>query len=194
MKSDDVKLEDVKLREIDSFTIMEAFKEVADVQKLDKKTYVRTVAEALGFSEDQYDEFTRVTIKNAEDEIGANDNSCNFKAPTLTRPQSSLFGSHAEDRLGTSQAPTANGTTPSQITINQTVDDIGDSFGKLTAPSASKTSRATGTDSMENLGEKSSVRSVLKMSMFNSMTVKDLPERIRAKLLSLLRLQRRKIQ
>ena len=98
-------------------------------------------------------------------------------------------------RIGTSQAPTANGTTPSQITINQTVDDIGDSFGELTAPSTSKTARAIGTDAMENLGDKSSVRSVLNMLMFNSMTVKDLPERIRpSKLLSLLRLQRRKIQ
>ena len=111
LKSDDVKVEDVKLREIDSFTMMEAFKEVADIQKLDKETYVRTVAEVLGFSEDQYDEFARVTIKNGEDNIGPNDNSCNFKGPTLTRPQSSLFGSHAEDGLGTSQAPTENKET-----------------------------------------------------------------------------------
>jgi len=194
LKSDDVKLEDVKLQEIDSFTMMEAFKEVADIQKLDKETYIRTVAEVLGFSEDQYDEFARVTIKNAEDNTGPNDNSCNFKAPTLTRPQSSLFGSHAEDGLGTSQAPTANGTTPSQITINQTVDDIGDSFGELTAPSTNKTSRAIGTDAVENFSDKASVRSILNMSMLNSMTVKDLPERIRTKLLSLLRFQRRNRQ
>ena len=267
LKSDDVKLEDVKLQEIDSFTMMEAFKEVADIQKLDKETYVRTVAEVLGFSEDQYDEFARVTIKNAEDKIGPNDNSCNFKAPTLTRPQSSLFGSHAEDGLGTSQAPTANketyvitvaeslgfsedqydefarvtiknaedeigandnscdikgptltrpqsslfgshaenglgtsqaptanGTTPSQITINQTVDDIGDSFGEFTAPSTNKTARATGTDAMEKFSDKASLRSILNTSMLNSMTVKDLPDRIRVKLLSILRFQRRNRQ
>ena len=267
LKSDDVKLEDVKLREIDSFTMMEAFKEVADIQKLDKETYVRTVAEVLGFSEDQYDEFARATIKNAEDNIEPNDNSCNFKAPTLTRfqsslfgshaedglgtsqaptanketyvrtvaeglgfsedqydefarvtiknaddkvgpndnscdfktttltrPQSSLFGSHAEDGLGTSQAPTANGTTPSQITINQTVDDIGDSFGEFTAPSTNKTARATGTDVMEKFSDKASLRSILNTSMLNSMTVKDLPDRIRGKLLSILRFQRRNRQ
>ena len=194
LKSDDVKLEDVKLREIDSFTMMEAFKEVADIQKLDKETYVRTVAEVLGFSEDQYDEFARVTIKNAEDNIEPNDNSCNFKAPTLTRPQSSLFGSHAEDGLGTSQAPTANGTTPSQTTINQTVDDIGDSFGEFTAPSTNKTARATGTDAMETFSDKASLRSILNTSMLNSMTVKDLPDRIRVKLLSILRFQRRNRQ
>ena len=194
LKSDDVKLEDVKLREIDSFTMMEAFKEVADIQKLDKETYVRTVAEVLGFSEDQYDEFARVTIKNAEDKIGPNDNSCDFKTTTLTRPQSSLFGSHAEDGLGTSQAPTANGTTPSQITINQTVDDIGDSFGEFTAPSTNKTARATGTDVMEKFSDKASLRSILNTSMLNSMTVKDLPDRIRGKLLSILRFQRRNRQ
>ena len=194
LKSDDVKLEDVKLREIDSFTMMEAFKEVADIQKLDKETYVRTVAEVLGFSEDQYDEFARVTIKNAEDKIGPNDNSCDFKTTTLTRPQSSLFGSHAEDGLGTSQAPTANGTTPSQITINQTVDDIGDSFGEFTAPSTNKTARATGTDVMEKFSVKASLRSILNTSMLNSMTVKDLPDRIRGKLLSILRFQRRNRQ
>ena len=267
LKSDDVKLEDIKLQEIDSFTMMEAFKEVADIQKLDKETYVRTVAEVLGFSEDQYDEFARVTIKNAADNIGPNDNSCNFKAPTLTRfqsslfgshaedglgmsqaptanketyvrtvaeslgfsedqydefarvtiknaedkigpndnscdfktttltrPQSSLFGSYAEDGLGTSQAPTANGTTPSQITINQTVDDIGDSFGEFTAPSTNKTARATGTDAMEKFSDKASLRSILNTSMLNSMTVKDLPDRIRGKLLSILRFQRRNRQ
>ena len=159
-----------------------------------KETYVRTVAESLGFSEDQYDEFARVTIKNAEDEIGANDNSCDFKGPTLTRPQSSLFGSHAEDGLRTSQAPTANGTTPSQITINQTVDDIGDSFGEFTAPSTNKTARATGTDAMEKFSDKASLRSILNTSMLNSMTVKDLPDRIRVKLLSILRFQRRNRQ
>ena len=159
-----------------------------------KETYVRTVAESLGFSEDQYDEFARVTIKNAEDKIEPNDNSCNFKAPTLTRPQSSLFGSHAEDGLGTSQAPTANGTTPSQITINQTVDDIGDSFGEFTAPSTNKTARATGTDVMEKFSDKASLRSILNTSMLNSMTVKDLPDRIRGKLLSILRFQRRNRQ
>ena len=263
LKSDDVKLEDVKLQEIDSFTMMEAFKEVADIQKLDKETYartvaevlgfsedqydgfarvtiknaednigandnscdfkgatltrpqsslfvshqedglgtrqaptanketyVRTVAESLGYSEDQYDGFARVTIKNAEDKIGANDNSCDFKGATLTRPQSSLFVSHQEDGLGTRQAPTANGTTPSQITINQTVDDIGDTFGELTAPSTNKTARAIGIDAMEKFSDKASVRSILNMSMLNSMTVKDLPERIRVKLLSLLRFQR----
>ena len=267
LKSDDVKLEDIKLQEIDSFTMMEAFKEVADIQKLDKETYVRTVAEVLGFSEDQYDEFARVTIKNAEDNIEPNDNSCNFKAPTLTRfqsslfgshaedglgmsqaptanketyvrtvaeslgfsedqydefarvtiknaedkigpndnscdfktttltrPQSSLFGSYAEDGLGTSQAPTANGTTPSQITINQTVDDIGDSFGEFTAPSTNKTARATGTDAMEKFSDKASLRSILNTSMLNSLTVKDLPDRIRGKLLSILRFQRRNRQ
>ena len=267
LKSDDIKLEDVKLQEIDSFTMMEAFKEVADIQKLDKETYVRTVAEVLGFSEDQYDEFARVTVKNAEDNIEPNDNSCNFKAPTLTRPQSSPFGSHAEDGLGTSQAPTANketyvrtvaealgfsedqydefarvtiknaedniepndnscdfkgptltrpqsslfishaedglgtsqaptanGTTPSQITINQTVDDIGDSFGEFTAPSTNKTARATGTDAMEKFSDKASLRSILNTSMLNSMTVKDLPDRIRVKLLSILRFQRRNRQ
>ena len=159
-----------------------------------KETYVRTVAEALGFSEDQYDEFARVTIKNAEDKIGANDNSCDFKGPTLTRPQSSLFGSHAEDGLGTSQAPTANGTTPSQIAINQTVDDIEDSFGEFTAPSTNKTARATGTDAMEKFSDKASLRSILNTSMLNSMTVKDLPDRIRVKLLSILRFQRRNRQ
>ena len=159
-----------------------------------KETYVRTVAESLGFSEDQYDEFARVTIKNAEDKIGPNDNSCDFKTTTLTRPQSSLFGSHAEDGLGTSQAPTANGTTPSQITINQTVDDIGDSFGEFTAPSTNKTARATGTDVMEKFSDKASLRSILNTSMLNSMTVKDLPDRIRGKLLSILRFQRRNRQ
>ena len=159
-----------------------------------KETYVRTVAESLGFSEDQYDEFARVTIKNAEDKIGPNDNSCDFKTTTLTRPQSSLFGSHAEDGLGTSQAATANGTTPSQITINQTVDDIGDSFGEFTAPSTNKTARATGTDAMEKFSDKASLRSILNTSMLNSMTVKDLPDRIRVKLLSILRFQRRNRQ
>ena len=159
-----------------------------------KETYVRTVAESLGFSEDQFDEFARVTVKNAEDKIGPNDNSCDFKTTTLTRPQSSLFGSHAEDGLGTSQAPTANGTTPSQITINQTVDDIGDSFGEFTAPSTNKTARATGTEAMEKFSDKASLRSILNTSMLNSMTVKDLPDRIRGKLLSILRFQRRNRQ
>ena len=159
-----------------------------------KETYVRTIAESLGFSEDQFDEFARVTVKNAEDKIGPNDNSCDFKTTTLTRPQSSLFGSHAEDGLGTSQAPTANGTTPSQITINQTVDDIGDSFGEFTAPSTNKTARATGTDAMEKFSDKASLRSILNTSMLNSLTVKDLPDRIRGKLLSILRFQRRNRQ
>ena len=159
-----------------------------------KETYVRTVTESLGFSEDRNDEFARVTMKNTEDKIEPNDNSCDFKGPTLTRPQFSLFVSHQEDGLGTSQAPTANGTTPSQITINQTVDDIGDSFGELTAPSTNKTARAIGTDAMEKSSDKASMRSILNMSMLNSMTVKDLPERIRTRLLSLLRFQRRNRQ
>ena len=48
LMSDEVKLEDVNLREIDSTTIIEAFKEVADPKKLDKGTYVRTLAASLG--------------------------------------------------------------------------------------------------------------------------------------------------
>ena len=83
---------------------------------------------------------------------------------------------------------------PSQITINQTVDDIGDSFGELTAPSTNKTARAIGTDAMEKFSDKASLRSILNMSMLNSMTVKDLPKRIRTKLLSLLQFQRRNRQ
>ena len=47
---------------------------------------------------------------------------------------------------------------------------------------------------MEKFSDKASLRSILNTSMLNSMTVKDLPDRIRGKLLSILRFQRRNRQ
>ena len=114
LTSDDVVLEDLKLGVIDSDTKIEAFKVLHIDGKMTDEEYVRGVAEALGFNEEQYNKFARVNINMEINISGA------------------------------------------------------------------------------GLDGKTSVISRLDLSMLDSMTVKDLPEKIREKLLSMLRLQRQR--
>ncbi|KAL9959287.1 hypothetical protein ACROYT_G032598 [Oculina patagonica] len=114
LTSDDVVLEDLSLGVIDSRTKIEAFKVLHIEGEMTDEEYVRKVADALGFNEEQYNKFARVNINM---EIKMND---------------------------------------------------------------------------AGLGGKTSVISRLDLSMLDSMTVKDLPEKIRVKLLSILRLQRQR--
>lgn len=115
--------------------MIEVFKEVADSQKMDSETYLKKVAEALGFDEDQYNDFARVNVFKT-----VNKNTENGE-------------SNCDD-------------TTIEIEVTETTDMDG----------------------------KASVRSILNSSILQSMTVKDLPERIREKLMSLLRLQRKRRQ
>ena len=114
LTSDDVVLEDLKLGVIDSDTKIEAFKVLHIDGKMTDEEYVRGVAEALGFNEEQYNKFARVNI-NMEINISGAD-----------------------------------------------------------------------------LDGKTSVISRLDLSMLDSLTVKELPEKIREKLLSMLRLQKQR--
>lgn len=114
LTSDDVVLEELNLGVIDSGTKIEAFKVLHTEGKMTDEEYVRRVADALGFDEEQYNNFARV---NVIIEIKGND---------------------------------------------------------------------------KGLDHKTSVISRLDLSMLDYMTVKDLPEKIRLKLLSMLRLQRQR--
>lgn len=126
-------LEDLNLGDIDLSTKIEAFKVLhADGEVLDDESYVRIVADALGFDEQQYNDFARVNLNKN------------------TNKKSQERGDYGPD-LGLCGAGLGN--------------------------------RA-------ELDGETSVRSRLDLSMLDNMTVKDLPERVRGKLLSLLRLQR----
>lgn len=114
LTSEDVALEELNLGVIDCNTKIEAFKVLHTDENMTDEEYVRKVADALGFTEEQYKNFARVNI-NLE------------------------------------------------ININ-------------------------GAD----VGSKTSVVSRLDLSMLDSMIVKDLPEKVRGKLLSIIRLQRQR--
>ena len=115
LTSEDVVLEELNLGVIDCNTKIEAFKVLHTDENMTDEEYVRKVADALGFTEEQYNNFARVNI-NLEIKINGAD-------------------------LGTS---------------------------------------------------KTSVVSRLDLSMLDSMIVKDLPEKVRGKLLSIIRLQRQR--
>ena len=114
LTSDKVVLEELSLGVIDSGTKIEALRVLrTDGQTLDED-YVRKVADALGFSEEQYNDFARVNINKESEDYGV------------------------------------------------------------------------------ELEGKTSVKSRLDLSMLDDIIVKDLPEIIRTKLLSILRLQRQR--
>jgi len=115
LTSDDVVLEELSLGVIDSGTKMEALKVFRTEENMTDKEYIRRVSNALGFDEEQYNNFARVNI-------------------------------------------------------NIDINGIGE----------------------EDPDQKTSVISRLDLSMLDNVTVKDLPEKIRLKLLSMLRLQRRR--
>ena len=142
--------------------MIEVFKEVADSQKMDSETYLKKVAEALGFDEDQYNDFARVNVfktvnKNTENgESNCDDTTIEIEITKTT----DLNGKASENSECNCD------DTKIEIEVTETTDMNG----------------------------KASVRSILNSSILQSMTVKDLPERIREKLMSLLRLQRKRRQ
>lgn len=115
LTSDDVVLEELNLGVIDSGTKIEALKVFRTEENMTDKEYIRRVSDALGFDEEQYNNFARVNI-------------------------------------------------------NIDINGIGE----------------------EDPDQKTSVISRLDLSMLDNVIVKDLPEKIRLKLLSMLRLQRRR--
>ena len=193
--------------------MMEAFKEVADAQKLDGETYVRTVAEALGFNEDQYNDFARVNNNKTVNESGEESNGDLTTAVQTAAEQQgndvsrvdiikTAVNESGEENYGdlttaiqTAAAQQSNDAFRVDIFKTAVNNSGAESFDDFTT-AAMQAGTTTGLNRKSSVSQngKSSFRSILNLSMLNSMTVKDLPERIRAKLLSLLRLQRKRIQ
>ena len=230
---DEATLENLNLREVDSTMIIEAFKEVADAQTLDRETYVKTVAEALGFNEDQYNEFARVNNKtldksgdktldksgdktldkSGDKTLDKSDDKTLDKSgdktldksgdKTLDKSDDKTLDKSGDKTLDKSDDKTLDKSGDKTLDKSgvKTLDksgvktsfEGGDGCGDLKTPTSSKTTIGK-EKTTTSINGKSSVRSILNLSMLDSMIVKDLPERIRAKLISLLRLQRKKRQ
>lgn len=229
LTSDDVKLDDVNLRKIDSTTIIEAFKEGGGTQKLDKETYVRTLATAVGFEPSTLMEAFRKTAvaERLEKEkyfetiavaLGVDLTivlEAFKKVADVEKLDNESYIRHLATELGVDSTTimeafkkVADKQKLNIATCVKTVETaLGfdeeryNDFTRVNINNALNTDDARFDGLVTTLGTTTSnsnikafVKMTLNSSVLSSLRVKDLPEWVGAKLLSLLRLQRKRNQ
>lgn len=229
LTSDDVKLDDVNLRKIDSTTIIEAFKEGDGTQKLDKETYVRTLATAVGFEPSTLMEAFRkaAVAERLEKEkyfetiaaaLGVDLTivlEAFNKVADVEKLDNESYIRHLATELGVDSSTIMEAfkkvADKQKLNIATCVKTVGTALGfdeerysdfaRVNINNALNTDDARFDGLVTTLGTTTSnsnikafVKMTLNSSVLSSLRVKDLPEWVGAKLLSLLRLQRKRNQ
>ena len=200
LTSDDVVLEELSLAVIDTGTKIEALKAFRTEEKMTDKEYIRRLSEAFGFDEERYNNFARVNINT--DIKGTGEEDRDHRTSVISR-----LGSGEEDRdhkisvisrLGTGEEDRDHKSSViSRLGTDE--DDRDHKTSVISRLDTGEEDRDDKTSVISRLGtgeedrdHETSVISRLDLSMLDNMTVKDLPEKIRLKLLSMLRLQRKR--
>ena len=183
LTSDDVVLGELSLAVIDTGTKIEALKAFRTEEKMTDKEYIRRLSEAFGFDEERYNNFARVNINT--DIKGTGEEDRDHRTSVISR-----LGSGEEDRDHKISVISRLGTGEEDRDHKTSVISRLDTGEEDRDDKTSVISRlGTGEEDRDH---ETSVISRLDLSMLDNMTVKDLPEKIRLKLLSMLRLQRKR--
>lgn len=173
---------------IDSTKLTDAFKEVDEAAKLDKEGYLQTIAAALGVDSTTIMEaFKKVDALKADKEAYVQNMVAALGVESTALKEAFFDEDGYNDYARVNVSKTGNKSDEKTNKTRHGDPDFkrDESYEDLTTTLASATAR---------LSVNSSVRLILNSSVLNSLKVKDLPEQVKLKLLSLVRLQRKREQ